>query len=60
MSGDRMGAAVGVATAVNTCMRTCKSARTRWARNEWVRCPTVVLLHFEQDSLSAPPRPVSI
>eukprot|EP00959_Pyramimonas_sp_CCMP1952_P397030 8318775-Pyramimonas_sp.AAC.1 len=36
------------------------SARTRWARKEWVRCPTAVPVHFEQDSLSAPPRRVSI
>eukprot|EP00959_Pyramimonas_sp_CCMP1952_P312518 6541549-Pyramimonas_sp.AAC.1 len=37
-----------------------RSGRRRWARKEWARCPTAVTLHFEQDSLSAPPRPAPI
>eukprot|EP00959_Pyramimonas_sp_CCMP1952_P352590 7387225-Pyramimonas_sp.AAC.1 len=35
------------------------SGRPRWVLKEWVLCPTAVLVHSGQDSLSAPPRPVS-
>eukprot|EP00959_Pyramimonas_sp_CCMP1952_P332065 6953140-Pyramimonas_sp.AAC.1 len=33
-------------------------ARTKWVLKEWVQCPTADLVHFEQGSLSTPPRPV--
>eukprot|EP00959_Pyramimonas_sp_CCMP1952_P354358 7423512-Pyramimonas_sp.AAC.1 len=40
--------------------RSLASARAKWARKEWVQCPTADPVDVEQDSLSTPPRPAAI